>query len=126
MSKYGVVEIKAFVPSKDFEVSKKFYCDIGFELKSSSEQIAYLACESTSFLLQNFYLKTHAENFMMHMLANNADSWWSRIQENDIAKKYGVAVGEPEDREWGIRDFTLTDPSGVLWRIGNNIDRKNT
>ena len=27
----------------------------------------------------------------------------------------------PEDRPWRIRDFVLVDPSGVLWRVGQNI-----
>jgi uncharacterized glyoxalase superfamily protein PhnB len=26
----------------------------------------------------------------------------------------------PEDRPWGLRDFVLTDPTSVLWRIGRN------
>lgn len=119
-----MIEIKAYVPSKDFELSKKFYSDIGFQLKWSSDQLAYFASEESSFLLQNFYLKEHAENFMMHALVNSADEWWSRIKDNSIEKKYGVSVGDPEDRDWGIRDFTMNDPSGVLWRIGNNIERE--
>ena len=110
-----------FVPAMDFELSKQFYSDIGFELKSSSDHLAYFACGDSSFLLQNFYLKAHAENFMMHMLVDSADEWWTRIKEKNIAGKYGVAVGDPEDRDWRIRDFTLIDPAGVLWRIGNNI-----
>ena len=57
----------------------------------------------------------------MHVLVNNTDDWCSRIKENNIENKYRVTVGEPEDRDWGIRDFTVTDPSGVLWRIGNII-----
>jgi len=27
----------------------------------------------------------------------------------------------PVDQPWGIRDFVLTDPTGVLWRIGQVI-----
>lgn len=121
MQDYGVIEIKAFVPSKDFELSKKFYSDIGCEMKWSSDQLAYFMFGNSSFLLQNFYVKEHAENFMMHVLVNNTDDWCSRIKENNIENKYRVTVGEPEDRDWGIRDFTVTDPSGVLWRIGNII-----
>lgn len=121
MTDYGVIEIKAFIPAKDFELSKKFYSDIGFELKWSSDHLAYFASGASSFLLQNFYKKEHADNFMMHILVNNADDWWSRIKENNIADKYSVVIGDPEDRDWGMRDFTLIDPSGVLWRIGNNI-----
>jgi uncharacterized glyoxalase superfamily protein PhnB len=28
-----------------------------------------------------------------------------------------------EDRSWGLRDFILVDPTGVLWRIGHNIKK---
>jgi uncharacterized glyoxalase superfamily protein PhnB len=27
----------------------------------------------------------------------------------------------PEDRPWGMRDFVLVDPTGVLWRIAQNL-----
>ncbi len=121
MPNYNVVEIKAFVPSKDFELCKEFYVDIGFELKWSDSDLAYFAAGNSSFLLQNFYMKEHADNFMMHLLVESADDWWSRINDKKIVEKYGIRLGEPEDREWKIRDFTLTDPTGVLWRIGNNI-----
>jgi len=30
---------------------------------------------------------------------------------------FGVAVGEPTDQPWGMRDLTLFDPGGVLWRV---------
>jgi hypothetical protein len=121
MSSHAVIEIKAFVPSKDFELSKKFYSDLGFALKWSSDRLTYLVCETSSFLLQNFYIKERAENFMVHMLVDNADEWWSGFNENNIAAKYNVDIGDPEDRDWDIRDFTLIDPSGVLWRNGNVI-----
>lgn len=31
-------------------------------------------------------------------------------------------VNPPENRPWGIRDFTIDDPTGVLWRIGQSIE----
>ncbi len=40
----------------------------------------------------------------------------------DLAARYDVLTEPPEDRPWGIRDFVLGDPTGVLWRIGQNID----
>ncbi|MBK0394875.1 hypothetical protein [Ramlibacter algicola] len=49
------VELKAFVPAKDYALSKRFYADLGF---------------------------TEA---------------------------------------WRMRDFVLSDPSGVLWRIAQNV-----
>ena len=26
----------------------------------------------------------------------------------------------PDERPWGMRDFTIADPTGVLWRIAQN------
>lgn len=123
MPNYDVREIKAFVPSKDFALSINFYRDIGFDLAWSDNELAYFKADTSSFLLQNYYLKEHADSFMMHLLVNNADDWWARIKRNNVVEKYGVKVGEPEDRDWGLRDFTVIDPTGVLWRIGHVIGK---
>jgi catechol 2,3-dioxygenase-like lactoylglutathione lyase family enzyme len=122
MSNMATVEIKAFVPAKDFELSKRFYTDLGFELAWSSDDLAYLHAGGSSFLLQRFYVKEHAENLMMHMLVEDVEAWWQHVNSNQLGKKYGVRVLPPGDRAWGIRDFTVDDPTGVLWRIGQNIE----
>ena len=122
MNALETVELKAFVPSKDFELSKRFYADLGFTVKWSSDDLAYLNVGNTSFLLQKFYVKAFAKNLMMHLLVKDVDAWWRHVETKQIAAKYGVRVNPPEDRPWGIRDFTVDDPTGVLWRIGQNID----
>lgn len=121
MSNLASIEIKAFVPAKDFNLSKRFYQDIGFDLAWSDDQLAYLHVGNSSFLLQNFYNETHAANFMMHLLVEDIEPWWRHVQAQKIANRYSVMVESPEDRPWGLRDFVLVDPTGVLWRIGHNI-----
>ncbi|MEL0027198.1 MAG: VOC family protein [Perlucidibaca sp.] len=116
------IEIKAFVPARDFELSKRFYTDFGFELAWSSEDLAYFHAGGSSFLLQRFYVKEHADNFMMHLLVDDVDAWWRHVSAGRLAEKYGVRVLPPEDRPWGMRDFTVDDPTGVLWRVGQNIE----
>ncbi len=115
------VEIKAFVPAKDFERSKRFYTDLGFTVAWSSDDLAHLRAGATSFLLQKFHVREHAENFMMHLLVDDVEAWWRHVETGEIARRYGVRCLPPEDRPWGMRDFVLIDPSGVLWRIGQNI-----
>jgi catechol 2,3-dioxygenase-like lactoylglutathione lyase family enzyme len=115
------VEVKAFVPARDFALSKQFYQDLGFDLAWSDDDLAYLRHGNSSFLLQNFYVKEHAGNFMMHLLVKDVDAWWRHVQAQEIASKYGAKTEPPEDRPWGIRDFVIVDPTGVLWRIGQNI-----
>lgn len=116
----SVAEIKAFVPARDFERSKRFYTAIGFEPVWSTADLACFRHGGTSFLLQDFFVQAHAENFVMHLLVDNVDDWWQHLQHTGIAATFGVAIGAPESRPWGQRDFTLFDPSGVLWRIGQN------
>jgi catechol 2,3-dioxygenase-like lactoylglutathione lyase family enzyme len=115
------VEVKAFVPARDFALSKQFYQDLGFDLAWSDDDLAYLRHGNSSFLLQNFYVKEHAGNFMMHLLVKDVDAWWRHVQAQGIASKYGAKTEPPEDRPWRIRDFVIVDPTGVLWRIGQNI-----
>jgi catechol 2,3-dioxygenase-like lactoylglutathione lyase family enzyme len=122
MSNLRCVELKAFVPAKDFELSKRFYQDLGFTLASDAGGTAYFHCETVSFLLQNFYVKEFAENLMLHLLVEDVDAWRAKVDESGIAARYGVAVSEVRLQPWRMRDFTLVDPSGVLWRIAQNVE----
>jgi catechol 2,3-dioxygenase-like lactoylglutathione lyase family enzyme len=117
----AAVEIKAFVPAADFERSKRFYEALGFEVPWSSEDLAYVRHGETSFLLQAFDQPEFIKNFQMHLLVENVDAWHAHVRALGLADRFGVEIGEPEDRPWAMRDFTLFDPSGVLWRIAQNI-----
>jgi uncharacterized glyoxalase superfamily protein PhnB len=59
---------------------------------------------------------------MMHMLVEDVEAWWSRINDRGVVAKYGVNISGIETQPWRMRDFCVTDPSGVLWRIGQNVD----
>jgi catechol 2,3-dioxygenase-like lactoylglutathione lyase family enzyme len=121
MSNMDIVEVKAFVPARDFALSKQFYADLGFTVEWSSDELAYVRHGDASFLLQNFYVKEHADNFMMHLLVEDVEAWWRHVQARGLQSKYQIFAEPPEDRSWGLRDFVITDPTGVLWRIGQNI-----
>ena len=121
-SNLHVTEIKAFVPAKNFELSKQYYRDIGFTMVSEGGGVAYFSLEHTSFLLQDFCAEAIAENFMMHMLVKNVEAWWNQINESGVVAKYGVKLSNIQSQPWRMRDFCVTDPSGVLWRIGQNMD----
>ena len=118
----AVTEIKAFVPAADFDVSKRFYAALGFEIPWSSADLAYVRHGNTSFLLQAFNQPDFIKNFQMHLLVENVDDWHAHLVATGVAEQFGVVIGEPQDQPWAMRDFTLFDPSGVLWRIAQNID----
>ncbi len=122
MANLRITEIKAFVPAKDFELSKRFYKDLGFTMASEGGGVAYFHFNHVSFLLQDFCAESLAENFMMHILVEDVDAWREHVSQSGVASKYGVKVTDIEAQPWRMRDFCLLDPSGVLWRIGQNTD----
>ena len=120
MTPDNVVDLKSFVPAKDFAVSKRFYLDLGFKEKWGNDQAAELELGGYGFLLQNFYVKDHAENFMMHLMVEDADAWWDHIEAISLADKYQLYMAKrPELQPWGLRVLYLTDPTGVLWHIAD-------
>jgi len=121
MPNLTVTEIKAFIPAKDFALSKRFYQDIGFTMASDDDGVAYFHHGKASFLLQDFYVEALAHNFMMHLLVEDVETWHQAIQAAGVAEKYGIRVGAIELQPWRMRDFVLFDPSGVLWRIAQNV-----
>lgn len=114
----SVLELNAFVPAKDFNLSKKFYLDIGFELSFSNNEIAKFSVSSFSFLLQKFYVKEHSENFMMSIMVGDADLWWEHFEKIGLREKYQhIMLKPPILQSWGIRVLYFSDPTGVLWHI---------
>ena len=122
MANLKAIEIKAFVPAKDFALSKRFYEDLGFVKASDGDGVAYFHHGDVSFLLQDFYVEELAKNLMMHLLVEDVDAWWNHIRDAGIVGKYGTKVTAIKQQPWRMRDFALIDPSGVLWRIGQNSD----
>jgi uncharacterized glyoxalase superfamily protein PhnB len=121
MADLRVIEVKAFVPAKDFEVSKRFYQDIGFTMASEGGGVAYFRHGNSSFLLQDFCVQDHVNNFMMHLLVEDVDAWHRAITDSGVPERYKVRVGSVVLQPWRMRDFELFDPSGVLWRIAQNV-----
>jgi catechol 2,3-dioxygenase-like lactoylglutathione lyase family enzyme len=119
----STVEVKAFIPARDFALSKRFYQALGFMLASDSDGVAYFHHGACSFLLQNFHGPEFADNLMMHLLVQNVDDWYAHVQAQRIAEQFQVRIDAPVNQPWAMRDFVLFDPSGVLWRIAQNLPR---
>lgn len=115
------IELKAFVPARDFGLAQRFYRDLGFNLPWCSDELAYLYADGCSFLLQNRHGRALADPFTLHLLVEDVASWWRHIAEQRLAGRYGVRAVPPEDKPWGVRECVLVDPSGVEWRIGTSL-----
>jgi uncharacterized glyoxalase superfamily protein PhnB len=116
------VEMKAFVPAKNYQLSKQLYRDMGFTMKSDGHGVAYFSFGNVAFLLQDFYDPDLAKNFMIHLLVENATDWHKELTSKGLAEKYEIEISQPTEQPWRMTDFTVTDPSGVRWRIANNTN----
>jgi catechol 2,3-dioxygenase-like lactoylglutathione lyase family enzyme len=115
-----VIDLKAFVPAKDFALSQQFYADLGFQTKWAEQNSAELRLGAFGFVLQAFYVEQHAGNFMMHLMVENADDWWQHLEKAGFRTKYpGIVLKPPTLQPWGLRVLYLSDPSGVLWHIAD-------
>ena len=123
MKNLDTIETKAFVPATDYHRSKAFYEALGFEVRSDMGDLAYICYGASSFLLQHYDRPQFATNFQMHLLVRNVDDWYEHVMDSGVIDRFDVEVGSPTDQPWGMRDFTMFDPSGVLWRIAQNIRR---
>ncbi len=127
MTPNNVVDLKSFVPARDFSLAKRFYLDLGFTENWGNDQVSELQLGAHRFLLQNFYVKAHAENFMMHLMVEDADAWWTHIQAVGLVEKYDLQMAKPPVLQpWGLRVLYLADPTGVLWHIADRPPSSNS
>jgi len=120
MPNLTTVELKTFIPAKNYQTSINFYRELGFEHKSEHSGVSYFLLGKCSFLLQDFYHQELAENLMLHLLVDDVNRWHQHALNQNLVEKYEVQISEVKRQPWGMHDFTLTDPSGVLWRIAEN------
>lgn len=113
----GTTLARPFMPAKDFELSKRFYEALGFE-KVLDGEVAIFNAGSGGFILQRYFQKDWAGNFMMQLMVDDLDGWWSHIESLDLPNRFGVSSPKPPAMQpWGLRVAYVVDPSGVLWHI---------
>ncbi len=114
---FDTMAVRPFVPARDFALSKRFYEALGFT-KVLDGEVAIYRIGSSSFILQNYFQKDWAENFMMQAMIDDLDAWWTHIVALDLPKNFGVpAPKAPKLQPWGLRIAYIVDPSGVLWHF---------
>jgi len=115
-------ELRPSLPARDFVLCQQFYADLGFTREFSQGGLAGFTWGPAAFVLRAASEVAPAEPLVMHLTLADLDAFWARLQRDGLAERYGVAVEPPVQRAWGRSDMTLTDPSGVLWRIAQRLE----
>lgn len=118
----GTELVRPYIPARDFDLSRRFYVALGFE-KILDGEVAIFRLGASGFLLQRYYQKEWAENFMMQLMVDDLDAWWVHIKALDLPGRFGVPPPRaPAMQPWGLRIAYVTDPSGVLWHVAQRRD----
>ncbi|GEP51882.1 glyoxalase [Flavobacterium noncentrifugens] len=113
-----VKSIRAFVGAKNFEISRNFYRDLGFQENELGPNMSYFHINGFGFYLQDAYVKDWIDNTMVFMEVDDVLQCYNDLQRLNLSDKYeNVKLVAIREEHWGKECF-LHDPSGVLWHFG--------
>ncbi len=110
--------IRPFIGAANFELSRSFYRDLGFNESILTHNMSYFGTEAYGFYLQDAYIKDWIDNTMVFLEVNDVDRFWSELVLLDLTSKYDhVKLTPIRTNDWGKECF-VHDPSGILWHFG--------
>ena len=122
--KHTAKSLRPFIGAENFEESRQFYRDLGFEETVLSENMSlFKVSESLGFYLQDAYVKDWIDNSMIFLEVDDVDRYWNELQNLGLDKKYkNVRLTSIKKYDWGKECF-IHDPSGILWHFGEFAKR---
>ncbi|MBL7781996.1 MAG: hypothetical protein JNM22_12315 [Saprospiraceae bacterium] len=110
--------IRPFIGAKNFDLSCRFYRDLGFEEIKISSNMSLFTSGNLGFYLQDAYVRDWVDNTMIFMEVEDVEQFWRDLQALDLPGKYeNVRLVPIRTMDWG-RECFVHDPSGILWHIG--------
>ena len=112
MNNLQIKNVMAFVPAKDFQLSSRFYEDIGFTKAVATDK-------ATQFVMQDYYVETWAANSMLCLYVEDIHAWALHLESLDLLNRYGgvaKVLAAPHAQEGGVM-MQFCDPAGVLWHV---------
>lgn len=117
--------IRPFIGAENFEESRNFYRDFGFQEVVLENNLSYFKTGDFGFYLQDVYVKDWVDNTMVFMEVDDVSQFWNELIALNLQEKYKGKVQLTPIREyaWG-RECFVHDPSGILWHFGE-FNNKN-
>jgi catechol 2,3-dioxygenase-like lactoylglutathione lyase family enzyme len=115
---HKALSIRPFIGAKDFELSRKFYRDLGFEEVTLTPKMSLFKTGQLGFYLQDAYVQDWVDNTMIFLEVENVKRFWDELLGLNLTAKYNdVKLTPIRVEHWG-RECFLHDPSGILWHVG--------
>jgi len=110
--------IRPFIGAKDFELSRSFYRDLGFEERVLGNNMSLFKTGELAFYLQDAYVRDWVDNTMVFLEVDDVNRYYDELLALDLPAKYKKVKLVPiRVNDWG-RECFLLDPSGILWHFG--------
>ncbi len=115
---HKVKSIRPFIGAIDFEQSRSFYKDLGFEEVILGSDMSLFKTDEIGFYLQDAHVKDWIDNTMIFLEVLDVSRYWNELVALDLTTKYkDVRLVPIRIMDWGKECF-LHDPSGILWHFG--------
>lgn len=115
---HKVLSIRPFIGAKDFELSRSFYRDLGFQEVVLFHNMSLFKTEGIGFYLQDAYVQDWIDNTMIFLEVDDVGRYWNELLALNLTAKYkSVKLTPVRINDWG-RECFVHDPSGVLWHFG--------
>jgi len=110
--------LRPFIGAKNFEISRRFYTDLGFTEHVIDPKFSVFNSGSLSFYLQDYYNEDWVNNTMLFMEVDDVARFWEELVALDLPGKFeSVKIVPIRTLDWG-RECFVHDPSGILWHFG--------
>ncbi len=94
-----------------------FYRGLGFVVEAFDDTYAWVRHDGEEILHLRLapYLDPASNESAGYFHVEDADAWHAAWMEGE------VELSDVEDHPWGMREFSFSDPSGNLIRVGHNL-----
>lgn len=100
------------LPAVNYNRSLAFFKALGFDI-TEYDRYAVMRLGGSDIHLQATNDRSQSENAVCYLYVNNVEIFYS------IAVTLGArALQPPAEREFGVRECAIADPSGILLRVG--------
>lgn len=108
-----VIDLRTFIPTKDYEQSKSFYQALGFSMSYVSEDLSIFQNGPCTFFLQRYYQEAFAQNLMLQMIVADIEEAYAVIA---TLQNFDIRFQPIKQEHWG-KVVYLWGPAGELWHV---------
>ncbi len=85
---HKAISIRPFIGARNFNLSRNFYLDLGFEESVLEDNLSYFKTEGLGFYLQAAYVKDWVDNSMIFLEVDDVSRYWKELLSLDLTSRY--------------------------------------